>query len=421
MNNRDFSDSIKLSVIKDNIKRNNGDISCEICRKKLLSINECHFDHIIPYSKGGKSSLDNCQILCINCNLKKTDKELNDFLLEKKALEFFSGETIKNQNTENIDQKSNNDNNIKTNLMTKDLFDEKVSKFISLKGDIHKVDFSREYNDLPSVHYVKRYYGDLKSLKKAFGINDLSLSWNRDSIKESLQNYVDANGDIFQKDLSKRNKLPSLPCVLNYYPEYKSFTDIKKNMLNLSVKNSWDRESVIKAGKEYVKNHGKITETCLRSKNNLPTLQIIYRYFPSLNDYQKEVGSEVSKKNEFISKESIEFEVNNFFKDSERVIESKKIFFDSFPYSVSTIEKRYGSFPKFCEIYGITVINTKKAKYTKPEVDNAISKWVKNNKRIPLAKDLSKYGLPSMSVILKYYENWKEPFVLYLKLYDKLN
>ena len=62
----------------------------------------------------------------------------------------------------------------------------------------------------------------------------------------------------------------------------------------------------------------------------------------------------------------------------------------------------------------------KKAKYTKQEVDDAVSKWVKAGKEIPLAKDLSRCGLPSMSVILKYYEDWREPFVLYRKLYDKL-
>lgn len=69
----------------------------------------------------------------------------------------------------------------------------------------------------------------------------------------------------------------------------------------------------------------------------------------------------------------------------------------------------------------ISVIQSKKARYTKQEVDDAVAKWVKSGKEIPVAKELSKLGLPSMSVILKYYENWKEPFVLYRKLYDKLD
>ena len=53
-----------------------------------------HFDHILAYAKGGKSILSNCQILCIDCNLSKSNKEMNDFLLEEKAKRFMSGETI---------------------------------------------------------------------------------------------------------------------------------------------------------------------------------------------------------------------------------------------------------------------------------------------------------------------------------------
>ena len=54
-------------------------------------------------------------------------------------------------------------------------------------------------------------------------------------------------------------------------------------------------------------------------------------------------------------------------------------------------------------------------------MDDAVAEWIKSGKEIPAAKELSKLGLPSMSVILKYYEDWKEPFILYRKLYDKLN
>ena len=74
MGNRDFSDTAKLETIKNNLEKNNGEIRCEICGKKLTSISEGHFDHIFPYAKGGKSSVENCQILCIDCNLKKNDK-----------------------------------------------------------------------------------------------------------------------------------------------------------------------------------------------------------------------------------------------------------------------------------------------------------------------------------------------------------
>ena len=76
---RDFSDSIKYSVVRENLEKNNGRICCEICGKELKSINEGHFDHIEAYAKGGKSTKDNCQILCSNCNFFDTFCQLDNF------------------------------------------------------------------------------------------------------------------------------------------------------------------------------------------------------------------------------------------------------------------------------------------------------------------------------------------------------
>lgn len=423
MGNRDFSDSVKLSVITENLRKNNGDICCSLCGKKLSSIDECHFDHIFPVAKGGKSTADNCQILCVNCNLKKSDKEMNDFLLEEKAKRFLTGETPKEtEQTEKINSGIVlEDAQELPKVITKEEFDRIISNFIYRKGDIHKVDFGREYNYLPSIHYVKKYYGDLRTLKKAFDIEDLSSDWNRETIRVALEKFAEKNGVIFQKDLTRENKLPSLPCVLIYFPEYKNFTDIKKNMLGLTVRKKWDVESAIQAGKDYVKRYGKLTESSLRAENNLPTARIVYNYFGSLAAYQQAIGAPGSQKNKFITEKEIEDAVKRFFGERERVVITMKQFFESFPYSPSTIHKRFGSFDLFCRKYDITVRKSKKAKYSKQEVDDAIAKWVKAGKAIPPAKDLSKLGLPSVSVILKYYEDWKEPFILYQKLYDKLN
>lgn len=129
MANRDFSDSVKLSVITENLRKNNGDIRCAICRMKLSSISECHFDHIFPFAKGGKSTANNCQILCTSCNLKKADKELHDFLLEEKARKFLSGvDSLQLAHNGFNVEPSLRDNKTSHSVVTKEVFDQAISK-----------------------------------------------------------------------------------------------------------------------------------------------------------------------------------------------------------------------------------------------------------------------------------------------------
>lgn len=45
---------------------------CPKC-KKYFEIGEMQADHITPWSKGGKTSSDNCQMLCADCNRRKSD------------------------------------------------------------------------------------------------------------------------------------------------------------------------------------------------------------------------------------------------------------------------------------------------------------------------------------------------------------
>ena len=419
MNTREFSDTVKLDVIKANLDKYNGQICCEVCGNRLSSIKECHFDHIHPFAKGGKSIIENCQLLCADCNLKKTDKALKEFILEEKAKSFLNGGSLADIEQKNEDIPDASDK--KQEVMTKERFDKIVGAFIERKGKINKVDFSREYNRLPSIRYVNQYYGGLTNLKKAFGIEDLSYNWNRESIREALVSFVAQHGDIFQKDMTKSNKLPSLPCVLSYYPEYKSFTDIKKGLCGLDIPIDWTKENAIEYGKKFARKTGRITQKDLKAKNKLPAANVIYRLFGSMANYQAAVGTVITEINEFISKEEITKEVEKFFEGKERIIESPKAFYEVFGISQSTISKRYGTFVAFCEEQSIKVLVSKKAKYTKREVDDIISKWVKDGKDIPVAKELTKHGLPSMSVILKYYENWKEPFLIYKKLYEELN
>ena len=422
MSGRNFSDVIQFGVVKSNLERHNGQIQCELCGKQIFSITECHFDHIIPYAKGGSSTLDNCQILCVECNLKKSDKELKDVILEEKAKQFLSGKSFlqDEKGTEGvkeiIDIQTENNNS----KMTKEKFDAIVGKFIQEKGDIRQIDFNREYNHLPGISYVVKYYGTLNELKKAFGIVDISLNWNRENIKQALVSFVLAKGKITQKDIRKENGLPSINCILNYYPEYKNFTEIKRGLCDIDARGIWSREEALQAGKAFVSNNnGKLTQRDCSPDNNLPSLATIYRLFGDLPTYQREIGSVVSK-NLFVPNEDVETAVNLYFKDRERVVESREKFFETFPYGIDVIRGRYSSFDKFATYFNIKVTKTKKAKYTKQEVDDIISEFVKHGNPIPHHHDLTKKGLPAANVIMRYYEHWREPFEMFQALYKKI-
>lgn len=55
----------------------------QVCRSCGLPVadNDVHFDHIIPWSKGGPTEESNIQLLCGVCNRKKSDKFEEEFLI----------------------------------------------------------------------------------------------------------------------------------------------------------------------------------------------------------------------------------------------------------------------------------------------------------------------------------------------------
>ena len=46
---------------------------CPIC-KKYFEIEQMEADHITPWCEGGKTSAENCQMLCKECNRRKSNK-----------------------------------------------------------------------------------------------------------------------------------------------------------------------------------------------------------------------------------------------------------------------------------------------------------------------------------------------------------
>lgn len=366
--------------------------------------------------KEEKSSLDNCQILCVDCNLSKSDKEMHDFLLEEKAKQFMSGETLNSE----LDFLSRQVS-ITDGKMTKEKFDEIVGAFIQKHKNIKKIDFSRDKNGLPPITYVTKYYGSMNALKLAFGLK-IDVIWNRENIWQRLLEYSKMNPEFKQADLVKENELPSLPCILSYYPEYKNFSDIKI-ALGLSLNYElWSKEKVISACRKYLKTHSKITLKDLRKENGLPTAKVIYNFYGTMQNFQKEIGSEVSKSHLSISKDEIMRAAKEIICQKGATFENRTAFLNIFPYSQSVILRRYGTFDSFLNAANITILSSKKAKYTKQELDECILTYLKKGNSIPFsAKQLSTLNLPSSSTILRFYDNWKEPFVIFLKMINMTN
>ncbi|MBE6701684.1 MAG: HNH endonuclease [Ruminococcaceae bacterium] len=66
---RAISDKLRYQVLKrDNFKC----CACGASPAKDPSV-ELHIDHIIPWSRGGKTTADNLQTLCSRCNLGKSN------------------------------------------------------------------------------------------------------------------------------------------------------------------------------------------------------------------------------------------------------------------------------------------------------------------------------------------------------------
>jgi 5-methylcytosine-specific restriction endonuclease McrA len=48
--------------------------TCALCNKPIDDMKDCTVDHIIPISKGGLTTIENCQLAHSTCNVKKGNK-----------------------------------------------------------------------------------------------------------------------------------------------------------------------------------------------------------------------------------------------------------------------------------------------------------------------------------------------------------
>lgn len=92
---RNVSRSIPRSIQFKVLKRDNN--VCRECKKPVLE-DDIHFDHIIPWSKGGPTEEHNIRLLCADCNRKKGNRFEDEFLIKQ-----FSDHMIEPEDIDYID------------------------------------------------------------------------------------------------------------------------------------------------------------------------------------------------------------------------------------------------------------------------------------------------------------------------------
>ena len=66
---------LNIRAFENSMRRSAYEKQKGICKKcgKHFEIEQMEADHITPWSKGGKTTADNCQMLCKDCNRRKSD------------------------------------------------------------------------------------------------------------------------------------------------------------------------------------------------------------------------------------------------------------------------------------------------------------------------------------------------------------
>lgn len=67
---------LEVSFSRRNLYRRDG-YACQYCGRRANHA-ELSIDHVVPRSRGGETSWENCVLACVRCNTKKANKTLRD-------------------------------------------------------------------------------------------------------------------------------------------------------------------------------------------------------------------------------------------------------------------------------------------------------------------------------------------------------
>jgi 5-methylcytosine-specific restriction endonuclease McrA len=74
---RAFPASWRDAAIRASYDRDLKGVRCPVCAdvfRRPAELRRLHGDHIVPYSRGGRTTWANLQLLCARCNLRKHAK-----------------------------------------------------------------------------------------------------------------------------------------------------------------------------------------------------------------------------------------------------------------------------------------------------------------------------------------------------------
>ena len=140
--------------------------TCQICGKHC-NYTEIEIDHIQPISKGGKTVLSNLQVLCVNCNRRKSNKWLDLCHLTKE--DFNQGRTDEYYNEENCLQTRKSNHQYSTKKNSKKYYD------TTSKKDNSKI----KWIEVESTNVKQIYYSFQKqNLYVMFRNNSIYVYYN---------------------------------------------------------------------------------------------------------------------------------------------------------------------------------------------------------------------------------------------------
>lgn len=69
-NSLDYIEHQQIKFIKKQLIQKGGAI-CALCGEPILDMKDCTVDHIKPKSRGGMTTMENCQLAHRDCNIQK--------------------------------------------------------------------------------------------------------------------------------------------------------------------------------------------------------------------------------------------------------------------------------------------------------------------------------------------------------------